>query len=381
MTPIPTAIIGLSTKAITSWASRAHIPYLLSPEGRAKYRIVALCNSSVEAAESAVAAYGLPSETRTYSSPEDLARDQDVRFVVCCTRVDKHFETVVECVKAGKDAYVEWPLAHNATKASELAQLAKENGGSTVVGLQGWFAPSVVKVKELLSSGRIGKVLSSDVRAAGGSLDRVTLPAGLKYFTERKFGGNPFTIGFGHLFDTVQFVLGDIEDVSSRLQIQRPQAKIKDASTGEIVETIKSDVPDLIHVTGSLPESATTAEGATLHLAFRRGQPFKGEAPLIWTVNGEKGEIRLVAWGGPAIQANSHGEPLTIEVHDHETDEVDEIPWSWTMYEGYPLAARNIGALYDAYAAGNPANYPDFEHALKRHNQLEAILGQFDEKA
>ena len=88
--------------------------------------------------------------------------------------------------------------AEDAERAAELTALAREKGGRNVVGLQGWFAPAVVKLRDELASGRIVRVLSSEVRAAGGVTDRATIPEGLKYFTDRAVGGNPFTIGFGH---------------------------------------------------------------------------------------------------------------------------------------------------------------------------------------
>lgn len=198
MAPIRTAIIGLSASATTSWGSRAHLPYLLSPAGRARFQIVALCNSSVDAARRAIAAYDLPAGTRAYGSPEDLAADADVQFVVVSTRVDRHYDTALPSVRAGKDVYVEWPLAEDAARAGELAALAREGGARTVVGLQGWFAPLVVKLRELVGGGRVGKVLSSDVRGFGGSMDRSVLPVGLRYFAERSVGGNFVSIGFGH---------------------------------------------------------------------------------------------------------------------------------------------------------------------------------------
>lgn len=136
MAPIRTAIIGLSTNAITNWASAAHLPYFLSPAGRSRYEIVALCNSSVESAKAAIEAYKLPAKTRAYGSPDDLAADNEVQLVVVSTRVDKHYETALPSVKAGKDVYVEWPLAENAVRAGELASLAKDKGGKTAIGLQ-----------------------------------------------------------------------------------------------------------------------------------------------------------------------------------------------------------------------------------------------------
>ncbi|KAI1660854.1 NAD(P)-binding protein [Daldinia decipiens] len=377
MPPIRTAIIGLSSSSFGNWARHAHLPYLLSPEGQKKFQIVALCNSSVDAAKNAIDTFKLPPETRAYGDPDSLAADPDVQLVVCATRVDKHYETILPSVRQGKDTYVEWPLAQNASLASHLAALARQKGGKTVVGLQGWHAPAVMKIRELIGSGRIGKVLSSEVRAAGGSVDRLSLPTGLEYFTDRKVGGNPFTIGFGHLFDFVQFVLGDIQALHSHLQIQRPDVKIWDRSSGKVVKTVRSDVPDLILVTGSLQASEYVTSGATVHLRFRRGQAFKGEDPLVWSVNGERGEIRLSASGGPGISAASHGQPLTIEIHNFDTNEVENVEWNWQGREELDISARIVGALYEAFAAGDATKYPTFDHASKRHDQLDKILAQF----
>ncbi|KAK7748515.1 hypothetical protein SLS62_008555 [Diatrype stigma] len=375
--PIRTAIIGLSASAATNWASHAHLPYLLSARGRSRFQIVALCNSSAEAARRAIAAHGLPPEpaTRAYGAPEDLAADPDVQLVVCCTRVDRHYDAVAPSLRRGKHVYAEWPLAEDAARAAELAALARESGGRTVVGLQDRFAPVVRKVRELVESGRVGKVLSSEVRAAGGLNSRDVIPTGLRYFAERKVGGNVLTIGFGHLFEWLQFALGDLQDIESHLQIQRPDVPLRDAASGAIVETVRSDVPDLILVTGSLPASEHVRGGATVHARFRRGPAFKGEDPLVWTVAGEKGEIRLSASGGPSIGAMAHGDPLALEVHDFVTDAVESVEWAWPEAgEELPVMGRNVGALYEAFAAGDEAEYPTFDHAVKRHNQLEEIL-------
>lgn len=136
MSPIRVAIIGLSANAITDWASRAHLPYLLSSTGKSKFQIVALCNTSVAAADRSIKTFRLPAATKAYGSPEDLAADPDVDLVICATRVDKHYETSLPSVRAGKDVFIEWPVAENGEKASELARVAKEAGGRGICGLQ-----------------------------------------------------------------------------------------------------------------------------------------------------------------------------------------------------------------------------------------------------
>ncbi|KAK1994445.1 oxidoreductase family protein [Colletotrichum falcatum] len=379
MAPIRVGIIGLSSSATTAWASRAHLPYLLSPRGRSQYTITALCNSSVEAARRAIEVYGLPAGTRAYGSPDDLAADPDVDLVVISTRVDQHYNTAMPIARAGKSVYVEWPLAENAGRARELADAARASGARTAVGVQGRFAPALLKVRGLLEEGRIGKVLSSEFRAAGGTLDREILPAGLKYFTQREIGGNIVTIGFGHLFDQVQYALGEATIRSSHAQIQRPDVRIRDPATGQVVETVPTDVPDLLAVTATLAASDVVAPGgATLLARFRRGQPFPGDPQLSWTIHGERGEIRLTSRDSVALQAFADGDAVRIEVHDFATDEVERVPWAWAAWQDeLPVPARCIGAVYDAFASGGgaaaAAGLASFDDALRRHEQLAGL--------
>lgn len=119
--------------------------------------------------------------------------------MVCSTRVDVHYEVIKPSLMKGKSVYCEWPLASNLTDAEELQALAKKHNARTMVGLQGELTPIVLKVKSLIEEeDKIGKVLSSTVISAGGTRTRDTLPEGLKYFTEKKYGGNMVTIIVGH---------------------------------------------------------------------------------------------------------------------------------------------------------------------------------------
>ncbi|KAM3450637.1 hypothetical protein MY3296_005908 [Beauveria thailandica] len=381
MAPIRTAIIGLSGNAISSWASTAHLPYLVSERGRSQYEIVALLNTSVESARRSIALFSLPPGTRAYGDPDDLARDPDVDLVICATRVDAHYQAALPSVRAGKRAFVEWPLAQDARHARELAEAAASHGTRTLVGHQGRVAPVMVKLKETLESGRIGKVLSSDVRSFGGGYEgRDKLGARGGYFVDREVGGNIYTIIFGHFFDGLQYVLGDLQHGTAQFQLQRPDMKLVEP-TGKVVGTIRSNVPDLILVHGTLDGTETTQQGATVSLRFRAGEPFKGDAAFVWTINGEKGEIRLTSVHGPTFHTAADNKTVTLEVHDFESDQVQTIEWDWSGWEAeLPMVARSIGTLYDRYASGlndGADGLPSFQTALHRHEQLEALLNQW----
>ncbi|KAK4894858.1 hypothetical protein LTR27_006980 [Elasticomyces elasticus] len=302
--PIRIGLIGLSVAAKTSWASQGHLPYLLSDRGRERYKIVALLNSSADAARRAIADYKLGDDVKAYGSPSELAADANVELVVCTTRVDLHYDTIKPSLEAGKDLFVEWPLAENTQRARELAELALKKGVRTMVGLQGRVSPAVLKVKELLAAGTIGKVLSSEVKAASVFGNRDSISKGLAYFLDKKVGGSPVTIAIGHR-----------------------------------------------------------------------------TSPLVWTINGERGEIRVTSSAGAYPQSEiDDPSGIMIEVHDHASDQVKKVDWTWgkEWQAGLFHRGRNLGTLYDLFAEGEEAmrkaKVVDFEGAVARHREIDGLL-------
>lgn len=182
------------------------------------------------------------------------------------------------------------------------------------------------------------------------------------------------------MLDYVQSVLGEATGLQALLQLQRPNVKLRDGS-GKITDTVVSDVPDLITVTGSLRESIVAQEGASLQVRFRRGQAFKGEPDLTLHINCEKGEIRLTAPSGTSLHANAYAEPVVIEVHDFTTDEVRTVDWAWPKWQeedDLPIVSRSVARLYEAFyehkTEGAARKYANFADAVKRHEQLHSIL-------
>ncbi|PWY90370.1 NAD(P)-binding protein [Aspergillus sclerotioniger CBS 115572] len=372
-TPIRTALIGLSASAITSWAADAHLPAIQSPSGQALMQITALCNSSVAAAETAIRTYHLgPATVKAYGNPDDLAADPTVDLVICTTRVDKHYPTVLASLRAGKSVYIEWPITSTVAEVDKLLSVARASGATVAVGLQARFAPPIIKIKEILRSGRLGRLLSTEVRGYGGTGARDVLPTGLKYFAQKEVGGNPITIGFGHMIDYVQSVVGDVIPGTDQVhtQIQRPEVRILDPQTGTFVDTIQTDVPDLLSLHGTLAESPYTVPGASLLACFARSQPYPGDPLLSWTLNCESGSIRLTAPAGISL----HG-PSTISVHHHASDTVEEIEWTWSKEQSeVPAKARSVQRSLINFAVGNPEGYVSLEDAAGRARQIARWL-------
>jgi len=174
-------------------------------------------------------------------------------------------------------------------------------------------------------------------------------------------------------------VLGEVdhESIQSRTQLQRPQIRVRDPSTNEIVASVTSDVPDLLSFHGALVPSPQSVPGATLSFLFRRGQPFPGTPSLAWTINCERGEIRLVSPSGIALQAAAYELPVTIHVHHFDTDEVEEINWTWSeSQQELPVLARSVSECLYAFADGRAEGdgWVGIESAAARARLIEMFL-------
>ncbi len=81
-----------------------------------------------------------------------------VDAVVIATPAATHYKIAKEALLAGKNVYVEKPLALNLNEANELIQLAEQKKKILMVGHILRYHPAVNKLKELIDSGELGKI-------------------------------------------------------------------------------------------------------------------------------------------------------------------------------------------------------------------------------
>jgi len=295
-------------------------------------------------------------------------------------RVDKHFGAIAPALKAGKNVHVEWPLGKNLEEAEELLRLSKAHGVKrTAVGLQGRFAPSVAKLKELIKDGRIGKVLSSTWIGYGGN-GGPTEPERIRYMVDKSVGGNLVTIHFGHAVDFIQqgekpfitlilraynaSVLGTFKTASGILANRRPLIQLLNKDGSVAVKDFPKTADDTVFVHG------IASDDTPVSINLRGGKAFRDTPGQDWRIYGEKGEIRLTA-SGPFLQI---GYPdIAIAIHDFASNEVEEIDIGKDPFDEFSLPVRNVARVYEAIAAGDTSMLCDFEDAVERHRLIDTL--------
>ncbi|MFQ5543739.1 MAG: Gfo/Idh/MocA family oxidoreductase [Nitrospiria bacterium] len=96
-------------------------------------------------------------ETRILSFNEIL-KEASIPAVAISTPAETHYDLVKEALHAGKDVFVEKPLALSVGEGQYLAALARKNERILMVGHLLWYHPAVLKLKSLIDQGALGRI-------------------------------------------------------------------------------------------------------------------------------------------------------------------------------------------------------------------------------
>lgn len=132
--------------------------------------IVAACDTSSAARDSAASVYGVPTMER-WEDALELRPDA----VVNALPTHLHFEATKPLVEQGAHVLVEKPIATDVVAASELVEIAARHGVALMVGHTERFNPAVRAARAYVASGALGEIVSMSARRVG--VARPAIPA------------------------------------------------------------------------------------------------------------------------------------------------------------------------------------------------------------
>jgi len=95
---------------------------------------------------------------RTYRAYEKMLADATVKAVCLASPAAQHYAMAKAAMMAGKDVFVEKPLALKVPEAEELVELAAKKKRVLMVGHILEYHPAVRKLKDFVDSGELGDV-------------------------------------------------------------------------------------------------------------------------------------------------------------------------------------------------------------------------------
>ncbi|KAK7035536.1 transcription regulator gal80 [Paramarasmius palmivorus] len=294
MSPIRLGFVGLSAHG---WAASALVPPLLEAPLSSKYTIVAVSTTKPDSANASAEKYSKLASRSVkayYGSTEQIANDPDVDMVAISVRTPGHVDAAIPVIQAKKDLFIEWPAGNQLAGTREISDAAQKSGVRTLVGFQTRQAAYVRRIKEILDSGVLGRVLSTSLVAsfcfpgARGPLGY----ASYSYLCDAVNGATMLDIDGGHLVDVLHYLFGPISSVIAHLANQYPTMQLLDASgkpTGEPIP--QSDVHQVV-----FGGQFANKDGTVLSVNIRNVLNEHG-AGLFWVIDGEKGVIKINAEG------------------------------------------------------------------------------------
>jgi len=97
-------------------------------------------------------------EARIFSTPDEVFAAEDVSAVAIATPAGTHGALAAQALEAGKDVFAEKPLCLEVSEARSLVELAESRDRVLMVGHLLWYHPAVLKLRELIAEGRVGRV-------------------------------------------------------------------------------------------------------------------------------------------------------------------------------------------------------------------------------
>jgi predicted dehydrogenase len=163
---------------------------------------------------------------QTYSNKYEEFLKGDFHIVYIAGANAHHYEQVIEAAKAGKHVLCEKPVAMNSKQITEMIDMCKENNVTFAVNFTHRFHPLVLKAKELVDKGMIGKIVSV---SASFNIDYA--PNDNFRFKKELSGGGALRDLGSHMIDMLRLFGGEINNVKGFLDNVVYNSDVEDFAT------------------------------------------------------------------------------------------------------------------------------------------------------
>lgn len=175
--------------------------------------------------------YGIANSTTDY---KEILKDSEVDLVLITTRHNLHSSMVIETLKAGKNVFVEKPLALNNEELNQIIDAQKKSGKTITVGFNRRFSPHIQKIKQLVGNTPMNVI---------ATMNAGFIPANV-WVHDMKVGGGRIVGEACHYIDLITFLTGSkVKSVCMNAMGENPEEntdnvtillKYENGSTGVI---------------------------------------------------------------------------------------------------------------------------------------------------
>jgi predicted dehydrogenase len=299
-----------------------------------------------------------------------LVARKDIDAVDICVPNDLHMEIAIAAAKAGKMVLTEKPLARTTAEGRKMVAAVEKAGVPNMVWYNYRRVPAVMLIKQVVESGRLGKIfhyranflqdwtISPDVPQGGQGTWRLDVEAA---------GSGVTGDLLAHCIDTAMWINGTIGSLSAMTETF--VKKRKDATTGKVKDVGIDDAAAVMarFTNGSLGLFESTR--------YARGH----KALYTLEINGERGSLSWNLHDLNYVQFFDHSTAGTLRgwtsilVTDGEHPYLGRW-WVPGLSIGYEHSfVHQVADFLEGLASGKPAA-PTFREALGTTMVCDAII-------
>ena len=250
------------------------IPYIY-PTANVMPRLLILCGLGEENVEREAARYGYEECCTDWN---ELVNDDRVDVFDNCAPDPVHPEPCIAALKNGKHVICEKPLALSVDDARRMKDEANLASGKAMCVFNYRFIPAVRFAKDLIASGKIGKIYHIRVNYLQMAGHNPSLRPDEAWYSAWPHSGILQGIG-SHAIDQCRFLLGEIKSVSALVRTFNKERAIPTVGCEDVVAD---------ESTASVLEFENGAIGVMESSGVATGR----KNFLSWEVNGSKGSLK-----------------------------------------------------------------------------------------
>lgn len=151
-----------------------------------------------------------------YSDLADFLAKTTADIICICTPNGTHAHLAIKALQSGCHVVIEKPMALTKTECEQIIFTSMQRHKLVFCVMQNRYSPPSVWLKELVTSGQLGKIFMVQINCYWNRDERYYLPKGW-HGTKDLDGGTLFT-QFSHFIDLMYWLFGDIKVIKSVLK-------------------------------------------------------------------------------------------------------------------------------------------------------------------
>lgn len=256
--------------------------------------IVGFYERNDKLAEEFSKAYGIP----RFNTPEELLASEAEGVIVCSATCD-HANDIIMAAKAGKHIFAEKVLALTDADCDRVEAAVNESGVKFAIALFEKYNGSRMLIKQVASSGELGKLNFMRIRMCHSGSTRDWLPE--HFYNARECGGGAMIDEGAHGMYLIEWVLGTPITARSAFTVSCELESVKAKNTDGLEDNAVT---------------VMTFEGGAI--AINEAGFVSNRCPATIEVFGENGFVRLI--GNRAVKCTdaTDGKEVELEIPENK---------------------------------------------------------------